>query len=155
MARTLGGKGGPLDGIQGSQLVTAIFGQWPSFHDSEVVSITIARSEPYDAGPTLEAEIHVFEMTSEVTPSGYYVLRNHTLVTLRFSGITSLELVDFNNQNVLMGLQIEDIRSHQLEGLPWRVSLDPSFGVSARFLCHAIEVRSAKPWTPPPRPFAA
>ena len=87
-------------------------------------------------------------MTSTVTPEGFYELRHHTLVTLRFEGVDELLLEGFNNQNALMGLQIEDISSRQFELLKWEVAIDAAYGLDASFLCRAIAVTSAKPFTP-------
>ena len=38
-------------------------------------------------GPSLDARIHVFHMTDRVDERGYYLLTNHTVVTLRFANI--------------------------------------------------------------------
>jgi immunity protein 50 of polymorphic toxin system len=68
--------------FENSALLESIFGRWPSFHDAEVLRVVLDRSG--DEGPTLEAAIHVFEMTPDVDPKGYYVLKNHTEVTSAF-----------------------------------------------------------------------
>jgi hypothetical protein len=60
--------------------LTQIFGAWPSFHDSEVLGVRLARSGP--DGPTCETQIHLFERTSEVDTAGFFILRHHTQVTL-------------------------------------------------------------------------
>ena len=133
--------------IDNASVLVAVFGYWPSFHDAEVLAIRLDRSG-VSGGPELEADIHVFEMTSTVTPDGLYELRHHTLVTLRFEGVDELSLEGFNNQNALMGLQIEDISSRQLELLKWEVTFDAAFGLDASFLCRGIAVASAKPFNP-------
>src|SRR3954470_1120064 len=97
--------------IQNSNLLTDIFGRWPSFHDAEVVCIVLDRGE---RRPYLEASIHLFEITSQIE-HGAYVLKNHTLATLRFIEIYQLKLDDFNHQNVLFGLNIGDISTRQME----------------------------------------
>jgi hypothetical protein len=98
--------------------------------------------------PSLAADFHVFEMTSDVTPDGYYALENHILVTMHFTGIDQLELGGFNHQNVLFGLVLNDISARQLDVLKWEVAFDSSFGVSARFLCEKISVLGAAPFDP-------
>jgi hypothetical protein len=132
--------------IDNAEALTDVFGRWPSFHDSEIHRISLDRGTA-DA-PSLEADIHVFEMTSDVTPVGYYVLKNHTLVTMRFGGIDQLELDGFNQQNVLFGLALRDISTRQLEVVKWGVEFESSFGVGARFLCEKISVLSASPFEP-------
>jgi hypothetical protein len=99
--------------------------------------------------PTIEADIHVFEMTDHVTPEGFYELRKHTLVTFAFRGIEELELTSFNHQNVLFDLGLKDISDRDLEVLKWAVNFASSFGVEASFLCNEIAVLRVAPFDPP------
>jgi Immunity protein 50 len=134
--------------VQGSEKLIAIFGRWPSFHDAEVIEIRLSRSPKGPGGKRdgrveLVAKIHAWEMTSEVDSTGYYVLKNQTLVTLRFSSVEELKLEGFNHQNVIFGLTIQP-RGDSKSGSPkFRVEFDPSFGVDAIFDCSAIEVVDA------------
>lgn len=136
--------------IRNSEALTTVFGRWPSFHDAEVVRLRLERSGT--SGPELEADIYVFEMTSEVTPDGFYHLRHHTLATLLFSGIDRLAVDDFNQQNVLFELELKDISDRQLDVLKWEVAFDASWGVGAQFMCEAISVLRAEPFEPGPQP---
>lgn len=129
--------------IVDSHLLTDRFGSWPSFHDAEVLQLTLDRG-----GPDLVTSLHVFEMTSTVTTDGFYELQNHTVVDLRFGGIAQLELTEFNHQNALMGLSLEDITAHQLEHLRWQVSLDAANGLDATFVCRTISVERASDYVP-------
>lgn len=127
--------------IKNCEQLTLIFGCWPSFHDAEVIWFRLdRRATTLGDGPTVETLIHVFEMTNEVDKNGYYVLQNHVLVNLRFSRVMQPILSDFNHQNVLHGLGIEDIRQRQLESLNFIVSFGSSFGLEASFQCEAVEV---------------
>jgi hypothetical protein len=136
-------------------MLTSLFGGWPSFHDAEVLRVRLDRGTALDVGydqgrkPSLEADIHVYEITGEVTDQGVYALRNHTLVTLAFHGIDRVELADFSYQNTLFGLRLEDITDRQLETLRWQVGFDASAGLGASFLCEDIEVVEAAPIEPP------
>jgi hypothetical protein len=133
--------------IKNSNLLTEIFGEWPSFHDAEVLKIVLDRtSEGEDDGPNLEADIHVFEMTSEIDEEGFYKLVKHTLVRLAFLELYELSLTDFNHQNVLWGLGITDISDRQLERIKFEVVFSASWGVAAKFQCAAVEVRSVEPF---------
>jgi hypothetical protein len=143
-----------MEKIRNSEALVSIFGYWPSFHDAEVVRIRLDRGDAADPQgeprkPSLEADIHVFEMTDEVTEEGFYALRKHTLATLAFHGIDELELEGFNVQNALFGIGLEDISDRQLEVLKWRVTIDSSFGLSATFMCEEIEIMRAVPFDPP------
>ena len=69
--------------IDNQELVTRIFGRWPSFHDAEVLSVRLDRGVNGEADePSLEAAIHVFQMTAEIDSRGYYVRKNNTVVTV-------------------------------------------------------------------------
>jgi hypothetical protein len=54
--------------VENAAALTKIFGKWPTFHDAEVLRIVLDRAG--DDGPTIEAQIHVFAMTSRVDDSG-------------------------------------------------------------------------------------
>jgi hypothetical protein len=82
-------------------------------------------------------------MTKEVDAGGYYVLKNHTLVTMRFSDMEGLKLEGFNHQNVIFGLEIQPNKSTDHANSKFHVEFDPSFGVDAIFDCSPIEVVDA------------
>lgn len=94
----------------------------------------------------LEVKIHVFEATGEKDPEGYYVLKNHTLVTLRFSGLSVLQIEDFNGQNVLSDLEIDTIDSAENEGRLIGVTMPGLYGMGASFECTACEVIDVQPY---------
>jgi hypothetical protein len=126
--------------IVGSEKVTAVFGRWPSFHDAEVFEFNLDRR-----GPDLRAFIYVFEMTSEVDPKGFYVLKNQSIVGLYFGGLVNFAADGFNHQNVLFDLQIADISTEQLEDIKFEVTFDGIFGLDSKFRCRSIEVESVEP----------
>lgn len=136
--------------ITGSELVTEVFGYWPSFHDAEVVRMFLETTASPSAGPELRADIYAFEITNEVAPDGTLVLRHKVLVSFRFSGVDNLLVKDFGNQNAIMGLSIVDIRSRQMEAVKFEVRFDGAFGVSAGFLCREVFVESVRAWKPQP-----
>jgi hypothetical protein len=133
--------------IAGAEQLVAVFGYWPSFHDAEVLWLWLDRRAHGDGcyGPTLEALVRAFEMTSEVGADGYYVLRHHVLVHLRFLDVVELRLDGFNYQNALMGLTFADLRDRQMERVRWAVRFDSAFGLDASFQCYAAEVVSVVP----------
>jgi hypothetical protein len=135
-----------MDEVSNATALTRIFGRWPSFHDAEVVRVILDR-EPA-SGPSLLAMIHVFEMTSEVDPAGFYVLKHHTLVTLRFEDILLENLKWFNNQNVLWDLEIIPVDPDANEGRGLRVEMPSSHGLEAAFLCRRAVVDAVEPFTP-------
>jgi hypothetical protein len=134
------------EAIKNSELLTSVFGRWPSFHDAEVIWLHFDRREsPLGFGPTVETLIHAFEMTQEVDSNGYFVLRNHVLVHLRFSNVAMPEIGGFNHQNAINGLEIIDIRDRQMELVKFDVLFEPAYGLGAKFQCRDIEVVSVEP----------
>jgi hypothetical protein len=140
--------------ILGKEKLTSIFGYWPSFHDAEILWLHMDRSRGNGSyGPTLEALVHTWEMTNEVTPEGYYKLRHHVLVHFRFLDVVAVQLEDFNYQNVLYGLTITNLQERESEHVRYQVSFDSSFGLDGSFQCHEIEVVSVEPGDANAAPF--
>ena len=52
----------PTDVVKGHEKLTEIFGRWPSFHDSEVISIRLERRgrDKWEE-PVAYVSVHVFE----------------------------------------------------------------------------------------------
>jgi hypothetical protein len=132
-----------IKGIQNSHLIESIFGGWPSFHDAEIHSLLLTRD--CELRPQMDVIIHHWEMTSDVDTNGYYVLKHHTLSTLRFSGVTDLMLAGFNNQNVLSELEISELNGAG-SGLKYSVAMPTSYGCEASFNCKEISILSSVPF---------
>jgi len=99
--------------IPGREVVIEWFGEWPSFHDAEIVALRLARS-----GSSL----------LQVYP---YYPRKPATVNFIFDEVTDVELSDFSVQNVIIGLDIEQV-TDQTKSDAIRVTLGPCFGLSGR-----------------------
>lgn len=135
----------PIDRIENSEAVTSLFGYWPSFHDAEVLQISISRFSAHGGGPSLSADIHVFEMTNQVNSDGYYICHKHSVVTLLFQGLDELTLDGFNHQNALSELSIAEAEP----GGVLRVNFDSAYGLESELTCRAVKVVSVVPGIPP------
>jgi Immunity protein 50 len=133
--------------IGNSHLLTDIFCRWPSFHDAEVLNITLDRGDRGTFGPSLEAAVHVFEMTSQIDDDGRYVLKNHVVVRMRFSRIVNLTLTDFNQQNVLGSLGIEHLSDRARDKVKFAVNFQGIFGANAKFHCDSVSIESVEPYS--------
>lgn len=136
------------DRVLGRDLLIAVFGHWPSFHDAEVVWLRMDRRPPDDGedwGPTVDTMIHVFEHLDVNEPDGSISMlrRKHVLVHFRFRDVVDLRLQGFNNQNYLQEMTIDDLRDRQWEYIHFQVSMYGS--LSASFQCHLVEVVSVEP----------
>jgi hypothetical protein len=129
--------------ISNGEALTHIFGRWPSFHDAEVIALRLDRGPSEGDTPSLELDIHLWEMTSDVDPNGFYVLRHHTITTLRFADIDDLDLSGFNGQNVIAKLTINGVEANRRA-----VDLATSYGLSVGFNCANCEVVRAEPHNP-------
>jgi hypothetical protein len=87
--------------IPGAADVIAWFGYWPTFHDGEVLSVTLDRRNPS------RVVVHAFESTPEVDSRGHYVSAKHAIVTFILSEVTNTRIEQFNHQNVLNGLFVK------------------------------------------------
>jgi hypothetical protein len=130
--------------IQNIHLLESVFGYFPSFHDAEVLRIVLDRRGE-GILPTMEAQIYVFEMTSEVE-DGKCVLKNRSIITFQFIDIDQLALDGFNQQNVLSGLNISDISDDQLEPLKFEVRFEGIFGIDAHFRCRDVRIVRVEPY---------
>jgi hypothetical protein len=139
--------------ISASDRLTGIFGHWPSFHDAEVVDFNLWRggmnSQTRDlAGPVLTLKVHLWEMTKEVDSKGYFILRNHTLCTLRFREVQEIQMQGFNDQNAIFDLSIERKERNEPPSPYFAVEIEPAFGIQSSFECLHIEVVEAVPFIP-------
>ena len=125
--------------IENASAVTEVFGHWPDFHDAEVHAFSVSRDG--SEAPSIEARIHVFEMTPDVDDRGHLLTRDHRLVTLFFANVAALELDGFNEQNVLFSLSLELGDRSGSDSRAWKVAFEASYGLSARFSCDRVVVR--------------
>jgi hypothetical protein len=136
--------------IGGSEKLTTIFGRWPSFHDAEVIDLHLREGDPAENRPplpVLTTKVHLWELTNEIDAQGYYVLRHHTLATLRFHDVLDLKMKGFTHQNVIFGLSI--VPQERSEG-PWKlvfaVEFEPVAEFEATFYCSRMDVLDTIPW---------
>jgi hypothetical protein len=90
------------DIVIASDKVISHYGEWPEFHDMEVVSLLLDRRGPI--GPSAEFTIFAWSYTGRLAPEGHYEQQMHALIRFRCEYVTASNLEGFNNQNVLDGL---------------------------------------------------
>jgi len=134
--------------VRGREKLTGIFGRWPTFHDAEIVEFQLDRGEvrPEDGiydFPRLTLKIHLWEMTREVDPNGFFVLRHHTLATLEFRDVNNLKLEGFNHQNAMMELLLTREERARAPSPYFVVEIPPAYGAQVSFECLDIEVVDA------------
>ncbi len=128
--------------IIGYEKLTNIFGYWPSFHDSEIISLIFERSGKDELeGPVLYVKIHVFQMGPETKNDGKsFVFHQHSIVIFRFAGVENLYLEEFNQQNAILGLEISEKYIEERKNNVFEITFEPAFGVHGSFDCDGIEI---------------
>ena len=89
--------------IPGAAELYSWFGYWPSFHDAEIVSLTLNRSG------VSKLQLYTYHMSAKTDAEGFFVLEKHVLVNFRMEEIVSLSLCDFSSQNVIFGLGLSRV----------------------------------------------
>tara|TARA_R110002096_G_scaffold71768_1_gene171150 strand:+ start:70 stop:474 length:405 start_codon:yes stop_codon:yes gene_type:complete len=88
--------------IENARLVTDHFGYWPSFHDSEILTLRFHRDLDKSLD-SMEMRVYAFEMTDKVI-GNHYELIKHCFVDFEFIGLEDNEIDGFNHQNAMSGL---------------------------------------------------
>jgi hypothetical protein len=127
-----------VDVINGDALIER-FGNWPSFHDAEVLAVRLDSGQRSDGVVRLQLDIHLLPVDGQ---------RHHTLATLEFEEIEEVELDGFGPQNVLFDLVLEEVRL--AAGRQIQVELQSSNGLGGTFRCRQIVVVGVEPHEPGP-----
>ena len=132
--------------IQNSHLLTDMFGEFPSFHDAEVLRVTLERGDKLGFEPSLEALINTWQFAGGVDERGYLSSKNDVLVSFRFAKIAEVNLDGFNQQNVLFHLEIIELSEPAENEAKFKVVFLGCFGIEAEFYCDSISIESVEPY---------
>jgi len=120
--------------LPGADSLVAWFGEWPSFHDTEILSLHLDREGV--SSLTIHAWLTSHE-TYEKDGKRFFRRDKHAVVTFHFNNIIDLELADFSSQNVISDLSID--RRDECT----RLTLSPCYGlagyIDARMLSVTVE----------------
>ncbi len=90
-----------INSIPGApQLRDAFGGEWPSFHDAEVIALCLSRKN------LSWLKLHTWKITNQVDSHGHFGHKNDLIVTFQIEKVTDIELSGFNHQNVIAGLNL-------------------------------------------------
>jgi hypothetical protein len=138
--------------IQNSQKLTKAFGNWPSFHDAEVIDLHFWRGvvKPGDWDdsnvlPVLTVKIRVLEATQ---PSANHA-GDDILATIRFHAVCDFEMERFDTINQIVELCIStECVNAAGECLPsyFVVRFESPCSMKASFRCIHIEVIDVIPY---------
>lgn len=128
--------------VQGGSDLLTWFGQVPSFHDAEILSLHLCRK-----GQSI-LRLHGWIM-GKVGDDGYLVLDRHAVVTFMLEGVMDLQLDGFSHQNVIGGLTLRrapdrvDRRPYlTLPPLPEdiEIQIEPCFGMDGLIRARSVAI---------------
>ena len=123
--------------IKDSAKLTSFFGEWPSFHDAEILKVEMERNQQ----TMLTLKIFAFKTNrKETDEKGYFKRTNKCVVTLRFHKITDVLLEGFNQQNVVADIVFQKRGEQRIA-----VLIEGIYGLYGKFLCESAEVVEATP----------
>ena len=136
-----------LSQISGRELLITHLGHWPSFHDFEVISITLERPIVFSVTHDLRATFFVFDLGKAPEDAE----RKQGTAELLFESVYDLKIAGFGYQNPIMGLSIV---GPQQGGSRFSVQwLGTGSDHTTSFLCERISVLRIVDLNPFRKPF--
>ncbi|MHC4167439.1 MAG: Imm50 family immunity protein [Planctomycetota bacterium] len=137
----------PEDLIKKSELVSKIYGRWPSFHDFEITRVEFDRRVSEDAsGPNISAFIHMWQITGKTDHGKKFVFGNHNIVELRMENVYDYDLAGFNCQNVIDDIEVW--KEKRGDSLTSCIHFPAIFGADLMVMCEKIEIGRIEPGLP-------
>jgi hypothetical protein len=134
--------------LTGHEMVIEAYDSWPSFHDSEIMSLTMDRVQRLeDGGPNARIEmlIHTWEITDQMNENKIFIRRKHHLVRFEFDEVFDLKLEEFNRQNVIFGMTFAEKKDGDTTPAGMIVHLQPCYGLCGEFSAVRGRVLSVMP----------
>jgi hypothetical protein len=137
----------PQEHVVGYEKVTAIMGHWPSFHDAEVISITLGRAFPFISGSTLgrlKVVVREYEPAKVGTVDFHMAFKRGAVVDFIFEDVGDVLLEDFNHQNVVNSISVvpADITGKRL-----KVEIESIYGIGGHLYCNTVEIHNVQELT--------
>ena len=138
----------PEDLINRSELVSQIYGGWPSFHDFEITRICFERELPEDiSGPHISVFVHMWQITGKTSDGKKFIYDKHNIVELRMMNVHEYEFKSFNCQNVLADMEVWQEKDTDLTASC--IYFRGIFGADLIVKCRTIEIGKIEPGIPP------
>lgn len=131
--------------INGSEKLIDAWGDWPSFHDAEIIQCSFERAFPVEFGCNItRLLIHLRQYISigENTADYQIIQTKSVLAKFVFSSVSDLELSDFNHQNVINSFTVSPIFKDNKIGL--LVDIEPAWGLGGFFRCTEATLESVE-----------
>jgi hypothetical protein len=135
----------PYQHIHGSEKLIAAFGEWPTFHDAEIVKFAMERALESKADDNcVRLAIHVRQHASidEGTANYRIMMTKNMLASFVCISISNLELFDFNHQNVINSFTVTPIQTNGESNL--LVEIESIWGLGGSFKCSVVTLESVE-----------
>jgi|SRR5277367_1228295 len=118
-----------IPSIEGASQFIEYVGEWPSFHDAEIIELFLSRQS------TSWIKLYCPPPVSKGRPDDN---RYNITVTFKMTGVLDINLSEFNHQNVIFDLQVQPIP----EG--YHIELSPCFGLNGFIKTSKLSVEFEK-----------
>lgn len=136
--------------VENAAPVVALYGRWPTFHDADLLRLTLDLVTSSRDGARCEVTLLAFRMTDQVDARGQYVLTDYALVTLGFENVYVACLPEFEIAGLyqIFGLTIEAADGALSSGRKLRVAIGPVAGAEGVLYCDRASVLSLEQIAP-------
>jgi hypothetical protein len=117
-----------LKSFEGARELLDWFGEWPGFHDAEILRFDLRRDEPS------RILIHTWRMTKQVDAKGFFQVEKNVVVEFVLEEIFELNLVGEAATAILFALQFKTAKS----GI--KLEFDSSYGFSGLISAKRIKI---------------
>src|SRR5262245_28780564 len=118
--------------VPGAEAVVSWFGEWPTFHDAEILTLHIDRELKESF-----LGVRTFTRTNRIDANGRFLRHRDAILVFEFAGIRSVNLrgEDADVQNVIGGMLIDEIN------VGYRMLLSPCYGLGGEIIVAELTVR--------------
>ena len=124
--------------IHNAEKVTEQLGYWPSFHDAEIISFSVARAMLVQAAETcarLCVHVREYKEVGAGTADYEIVCSKSLLIELMLLDVQHLFFEGFNHQNVINSIGFRRLANESIE-----VEIESIYGVGGVICCARAEV---------------
>jgi hypothetical protein len=134
--------------LVGHELVTAVYNHWPSFHDAEVISLSLDRShilfdEIYN--PRIDLAVYCMAMVWNGNAEQFENVKR-TLINFEFDEVSDVKIDGFNHQNAILGMEFEELPVGAAGNHSFKIIIDPAGGVACEFIARRGRIASVSPY---------
>ncbi len=130
----MGGDRATVAEFRGGGRLVDWFGHEPSFHDAEILDLTLRRAD------ASVLRLHTWTTLKTTNAAGFLTRDREAVVSIVLTDVLDADLREFNHQNVIDRLRLEHLRSGAGEAeSSVKVHLDGSFGLYGWLVARSIE----------------